>query len=199
MRHCMVSGRMTNSRAHRPYRGVFPVAPTIFDDRGALDLDGQGRALECMIDQGIDGICILANYSEQFVLDDEERETLTRFCLERIGGRVPVIVTCSHFSTRIAVERARLAARLGADMLMLMPPYHGATLRADERGMIEHFQRVAEAANIPIMVQDAPLSGVTLNQPGEEAAATVAGKFDVTVMACAAGGVPGAAAVNDSD
>jgi dihydrodipicolinate synthase/N-acetylneuraminate lyase len=47
-------------------------------------------------------------------------------------------------------------------MLMLMPPYHGASLRADEAGIVEHFARVAEAAGIPIMVQDAPLSGVSL-------------------------------------
>ena len=46
-----------------------------------------------------------------------------------------------------------------------MPPYHGAGLKADEAGMLEHFSRVAEAAGIPIMVQDAPLSGVTLTVP----------------------------------
>src|SRR5947207_10870816 len=46
-----------------------------------------------------------------------------------------------------------------------MPPYHGASLRADERGTLEHFQRVQEAASVPIMVQDAPLSGVSLSVP----------------------------------
>ena len=50
-------------------------------------------------------------------------------------------------------------------MLMLMPPYHGVGLRADEQGVVEHFARVADAARIPIMVQDAPLSGVTLGVP----------------------------------
>jgi len=50
-------------------------------------------------------------------------------------------------------------------MLMLMPPYHGTGLRADENGIVEHFARIAEAAPIPLMVQDAPLSGVTLSVP----------------------------------
>ncbi|MEO8676289.1 MAG: dihydrodipicolinate synthase family protein, partial [Casimicrobiaceae bacterium] len=72
---------------------------------------------------------------------------------------------CSHFSTRIAAERARAAASAGAAMLMLMPPYHGTALRADENGILQHFARVAEAAPIPIMVQDAPLSGVNLSVP----------------------------------
>jgi 4-hydroxy-tetrahydrodipicolinate synthase len=50
-------------------------------------------------------------------------------------------------------------------MLMLMPPYHGAGLRADDSMMLQYFARVAEAVSIPIMVQDAPLSGVTLSVP----------------------------------
>ncbi len=145
------------------YRGVFPIAPTPFTERGELDLDGQRRVLDCMIDQGVDGICILANYSEQFLLTDRERETLLDVCLSHVAGRVPVIVTCSHFSTQIAIERAKVAAAAGAKMLMMMPPYHGATLRAGDAGMIEHFERIAAAAQIPIMVQDAPLSGVTLS------------------------------------
>jgi 2-keto-3-deoxy-L-arabinonate dehydratase len=153
------------ARAARPYAGVFPIAPTPFTDGGDLDLEGMRRVLDCMVDQGVDGICILANYSEQFLLTDEERDILLKLCLDHVAGRVPVIATTSHFSTRIAAERSRKAAEAGAAMLMLMPPYHGAGLRADENGMLEHFARVAEAAKIPIMVQDAPLSGVTLSVP----------------------------------
>jgi dihydrodipicolinate synthase/N-acetylneuraminate lyase len=143
--------------------GVFPIAPTPFTESGDLDLAGQRRVLDCMIDSQVDGICILANYSEQFLLSDSERDTLLELCLSHVAGRVPVIVTCSHFSTRIAAERACKAKAAGAAMLMLMPPYHGATLRADESGMLEHFARVAEAGGVPIMVQDAPLSGVALS------------------------------------
>ncbi len=145
------------------WTGVFPIAPTPFTTDGDLDLAGKRRVLDCMIDQGVDGICILANYSEQFLLTDEERDRLLELSLSHVAGRVPVIVTCSHFSTRIASERARKAAAAGASMLMLMPPYHGAALRADEPAMLEHFARVADAARLPIMVQDAPLSGVTLS------------------------------------
>jgi 2-keto-3-deoxy-L-arabinonate dehydratase len=147
------------------FAGVFPIAPTPFTAAGDLDLEGQRRVLDCMVDQGVDGICVLANYSEQFLLTDDERAQLTDLCLSHVAGRVPVIVTCSHFSTRIAAERAQMSAAAGAAMLMLMPPYHGATLRADEDGILQHFARVAEVARIPIMVQDAPLSGVALSVP----------------------------------
>src|SRR6185295_4952451 len=136
---------------------------TPFTEAGDVDIEGQRRVLDCMIDQGVDGICILANYSEQFLLTDAERGTLLDVCTAHVAGRVPLIATTSHFSTRIAAERARAAAKSGAAMVMVMPPYHGATLRADEKGIVEHFAAIAEAGRIPIMVQDAPLSGVNLS------------------------------------
>ena len=148
-----------------PLTGVFPIAPTTFTAGGDLDLASQQRALDFLVDAGVDGICILANYAEQFALTDAERDELTDLCLAHIAGRVPVIVTTSHFSTRIAVERSRRAEAAGAAMVMLMPPYHGATLRADETGVAEYFRQVAAAITIPVMVQDAPLSGATLSAP----------------------------------
>ncbi len=149
----------------RPFSGVFPVAPTPFTETGELDLDGQRRVLDCMIDQRVDGICILANYSEQFLLTDAERDVLIDLCLTHVAGRVPVMVTCSHFSTQIAAERAQRAAAVGASIVMVMPPYHGATLRVDENSMFDFFAQIAASANVPVMIQDAPLSGVTLSVP----------------------------------
>lgn len=146
------------------YTGIWPVAPTPFHDDGSLDLDGMKRVLDCLIDQGADGICILANFSEQFLISDAERETLTRLCLEHVAGRVPMIVTISHFATQIAVERARFAKSLGADIVMMMPPYHGALLKGTAQQTFDQFKAVGEVG-IPIMVQDAPLSGVDLPVP----------------------------------
>lgn len=149
----------------KPYSGIWPVAPTPFTDNGAVDFESMKRVIDCMVDQGVDGICILANFSEQFLLSDAERADLTKLCLEHAAGRVPVIVTVSHFSTAIVETRAREAAAMGAAMVMMMPPYHGAALKADEAGMSEHFERASQAGGIPIMVQDAPLSGVALSVP----------------------------------
>ena len=150
--------------AKRPYRGAWPVAPTPFTKTGEVDYDGMKRVLDCMVDQGSDGLCILANFSEQFLLTDEERATLTRLCLEHLDGRLPVIVTCSHFSTRIVLDRVRQAKALGAAMIMLMPPYHGALLKGTEQQTYDQFARAADIG-LPIMVQDAPLAGVTLSVP----------------------------------
>lgn len=144
------------------YSGIWPVAPTPFHPDGTLDLDGMKRVLDCLIDQGADGICILANFSEQFLISDDEREILTRLSIEHIAGRLPVIVTISHFATQIVVERARFAKSLGADIVMMMAPYHGALLKGTVQQTFEQFAAVSEVG-IPIMVQDAPLSGVELS------------------------------------
>jgi dihydrodipicolinate synthase/N-acetylneuraminate lyase len=144
------------------YTGVFPVVPTTFTDAGELDLDSQKRCVDFMIDAGSTGLCILANFSEQFVLSDEEREVLTAAILKHVAGRVPVIVTTTHFGTRICAERSRRAQDLGAAMVMVMPPYHGATIRVAEEKIYESFATLSAAIDIPIMIQDAPVSGTPL-------------------------------------
>ena len=145
------------------YRGVFPVVPTTFTESGELDLASQKRCVDFMIDAGSNGLCILANFSEQFTLSDDEREMLTKDILQHVNGRVPVIVTTTHFSSRICAERSRRAQEMGAAMVMAMPPYHGATIRASEPQIFEFFSRVSSELQIPIMIQDAPVSGTALS------------------------------------
>lgn len=153
---------MTPTRQPR-YRGVFPVVPTTFAENGALDLPSQRRCVDFMIDAGSDGLCILANFSEQFALADDERELLTRTILEHVAGRVPVIVTTTHFGSGVCAQRSRRAQDLGAAMVMVMPPYHGATIRVPEQQIFEFFSAVSDAIDIPIMIQDAPVSGTALS------------------------------------
>ncbi|BCF94359.1 MULTISPECIES: dihydrodipicolinate synthase family protein [Paraburkholderia] len=152
-----------NSQRTPRYRGIFPVVPTTFTETGALDLESQKRVVDFMIDAGSDGLCILANFSEQFALSDDERETLTRVMLEHVAGRVPVIVTTSHYSSAVCVERSRRAQEQGAQMVMVMPPYHGATFRVPEAQIYEFYARLSDGIDIPIMIQDAPASGTVLS------------------------------------
>jgi dihydrodipicolinate synthase/N-acetylneuraminate lyase len=153
---------MTAIRPAR-YQGVFPVVPTTFTEQGELDLESQKRCVDFMIAAGSNGLCILANFSEQFVLSDAEREVLTKTILDHVAGRVPVIVTTTHFGTRICAERSRRAQDAGAAMVMVMPPYHGATLRVPEAQIFEFYATLSDAIAIPIMIQDAPVSGTVLS------------------------------------
>jgi 4-hydroxy-tetrahydrodipicolinate synthase len=154
---------MASSQIRRPYKGVFPVVPTVFDGEGRLDLDGQERAVDCMIDAGSQGLCILANFSEQFVLTDAERDQVLDAVLHHVAGRVPVIVTTTHFASHICAERSRRAQQAGAAMVMVMPPYHGSTIRVGEAAIYQFFKTISDAVSIPIMIQDAPVAGTPLS------------------------------------
>ena len=145
-----------------PLTGVVPVVPTIFHDDQTVDFDGTARVADYLVDAGVDALCLLANYSEQFSLTDAERDAIARTLLERVAGRLPVIVTTSHYSARVAAARSRAAQDMGAAMVMLMPPFFGATLAVPGPAVIEYFKQVAGAIDVPIMVQDAPLSPTPL-------------------------------------
>ena len=83
---------------------------------------------------------ILANFSEQFLISDAEREQLTRVCLEHAGGRIPLIVTISHFATDIAVT-VPVQSSL-SEAVMMMAPYHGALLKGTTEQTYEQLARV---------------------------------------------------------
>ena len=143
--------------------GVIPVAPTTFHDDESLDLPSQTRVIDFLVDARADAICILANYSEQFSLTDAERDQVAAEVLGHVAGRVPVVVTTSHYSARVAAERSHRAQELGGAMVMLMPPFFGATMDAGGRAVLDYFRTVAGAIDIPIMIQDAPLSATRLS------------------------------------
>ncbi|MGO9784885.1 MAG: dihydrodipicolinate synthase family protein [Streptosporangiaceae bacterium] len=143
--------------------GVIPVAPTTFDEDENLDLASQGRVTDFLVAARADAICILANYSEQFSLTDAERDRVAGHVLAHAAGRIPVVVTTSHYSARVAAERSERAQQLGAAMVMLMPPFFGTAMAADEAAVADYFRTVAAAIDIPIMIQDTPLSSTRLS------------------------------------
>jgi 2-keto-3-deoxy-L-arabinonate dehydratase len=162
-RHSRTNEDTPMSPTVRRYQGLFPVVPTTFTETGELDLASQKRCVDFMIDAGSEGLCILANFSEQFALADAEREVLTRVILEHVAGRVPVIVTTTHFGTRVCAARSRQAQDMGAAMVMVMPPYHGATFRVPEAQIHAFYAGVSDAIDIPIMIQDAPAAGTPMS------------------------------------
>ena len=119
----------------RRFQGVFPVVPTTFTEDGALDLQSQKRCVDFMIDAGSDGLCILANFSEQFLLADEEREVLTRTILEHVAGRVPVIAPVAP------------ASRSGSSVIASSPS-HGPSMASPPRWISSRSLAAAPAVSI---------------------------------------------------
>jgi 2-keto-3-deoxy-L-arabinonate dehydratase len=133
-------------------QGVFPILATTFHDDGSLDLESQVNLVEHLINQGAHGLGLFGNASEGYALSDAERVTLLE--LVRANTKVPLIVSTGHSGTGLAVELSRQAEALGADALMVLPPWF---MKTDADGLMFYYEAIGSAVHIPIMVQDAPL------------------------------------------
>lgn len=134
--------------------GVFPIVATTFADDGSLDLESQQRLVDYLLEQGAHGLGLFGNASEGYTLLEEEREKLQRLIVKQVNGRVPVVVSASHTGTDAAAVLARKTQDLGADALMVLPPFY---MKPDSEGVYHYYATINEAVSIPIMVQDAPL------------------------------------------
>jgi 2-keto-3-deoxy-L-arabinonate dehydratase len=133
-------------------QGIFPILATTFHDDGSLDLESQANLVEHLINQGAHGLGLFGNASEGYALSDAERVTLLE--LVRANTKVPLIVSTGHSGTGLAVELSRKAESLGADALMVLPPWF---MKTDADGLMFYYEAIGKAVHIPIMVQDAPL------------------------------------------
>lgn len=144
-----------------PLRGVYPILLTVFDEREAWDEQCQRKAIDFLIDAGVHGLVTLANASEGYSVSDAERVRIVDAVVDQVRGRVPVIVGVSHPSARIAVERCRAAAQAGASGILSLPPFYGAWV-ADAAGVYDYFAALSGAVDLPIIVQDHPLTAMPL-------------------------------------
>jgi 4-hydroxy-tetrahydrodipicolinate synthase len=144
----------------KQWRGVFPIVNTTFREDGAIDVESQLRLVRFLLDAGAAGLGLFGNASEGYTLGSDERRTLAKAIVAEVAGRVPVVVSTGHTGTDQAVALGREAEDLGADALMVLPPYF---IKPDAEGVFHYFQAISDAVKIPIMVQDAPLmTGVTI-------------------------------------
>ena len=142
-------------------RGIFPILATCFDSTGAIDYASQERLIEFCIDGGVHGLVTLANASEGHLLSEAEKQELVAFIVERVQGRVPLIVTVSHPSSRVAGEAAARAQADGAAAVMAMPPFFGRW-RAGLGEIRSFFQDLSDAVSVPLVIQDHVLTDIVL-------------------------------------
>ncbi len=135
-------------------QGVFPILATTFHDDGSLDLESQARLTAYLLESGAHGLGVLGNASEGYTLDAAERRRIFEVVRREAGARAPLVVSTGATGTEVAVRQSREAEDMGADALMVLPPY---LLKPDGDGLLCYFEAISKAVTIPIMVQDAPL------------------------------------------
>ena len=138
----------------KKWRGTYTVLVTPFTADGlAVDVPGLKRLVDWQIEQGIHGLIPLGSTGEFLSMTMAEQEMVMEVCIKQAAGRVPVLIGTGAEWTDEAVMKARLAESLGADGVMVIPPYY-STPTPDE--LFEHYRKIGEAVSFPIMIYNNP-------------------------------------------
>ncbi|PWT70871.1 MAG: dihydrodipicolinate synthase family protein [Bacteroidetes bacterium] len=136
------------------WKGVFPALVTPFTPDDRLDIRVFGENLSQQISAGIDGIIIGGSLGEASTLTQDEKESLVKFSVQKIKGKLPVILNIAEGSTHEAIEQASLAQAWGAQGLMLLPPMR---YKSDDRETVQFFRDVSASTDLPILLYNNPI------------------------------------------
>jgi 4-hydroxy-tetrahydrodipicolinate synthase len=136
------------------WQGVFPALTTKFTADDKLDLPLFEKNLHAQLDAGVNGIILGGTLGESSVLSNEEKFDLLRFAVDKVAGKVPVIMNIAEGSTREAVKLANESEKCGAKGLMMLPPMR---YKSDHRETVQYFKDVANSTSLPIMIYNNPV------------------------------------------
>lgn len=136
------------------WQGIYPALLTPFTANDEIDYSLFQKNLDAQLAAGVDGIIIGGSLGEASTLTRDEKGEFLSYCVKSVNGKVPVIINVAEQSTKVAVEMAQEAEKLGADGLMLLPPLK---YKADDEEVVTYFQAVADATVLPILIYNNPV------------------------------------------
>ncbi|MBP9926593.1 MAG: dihydrodipicolinate synthase family protein [Cyclobacteriaceae bacterium] len=136
------------------WKGVFPALTTKFTADDKLDFTLFDKNLKAQLDAGVEGVILGGTLGEASVLSNEEKFDLVKHTVDKVAGKVPVVMNIAEGSTREAVKLAAEAEKCGAKGLMMLPPMR---YKSDHRETVAFYKAVAETSSLPIMVYNNPV------------------------------------------
>jgi len=141
-------------------KGVYSVLPTPFTVPGEIDFLSLRRVIDLYLRAGVDGVTVLGVTSETARLNEAERLQVLEVAVQHVANRVPVIVGASTEGLKTCIEVSKRAKTAGAAAVMISPP---RMQKLNSDAVVKHFATVAEAVDLPIVIQDyPPASGFTM-------------------------------------
>jgi len=140
---------MTDQKFH----GIYPMIYAFFGPDGRLDRAAMKRQVEACVASGVHGVAILGIVTEFNKLDVNERRQVIEWTAEDLAGRLPLAVTANEMSIHGQIEIVKLAAEVQADWVILQPP---PVRNVPESELVRFFGKVADAAPLPVAIQNAP-------------------------------------------
>ena len=135
------------------FEGVYSIIPTAFTDAGDIDAASQRKVVDLFIEKGANGLTALGVTGEVARLEEHERATVLEIVVKQAAGRVPIIAGTSAEGTRTCIAYTRQAKALGASAVMVSPP---RMPKLNSAAVMNHYKALAEAVDLPIIVQDYP-------------------------------------------
>ena len=146
--------------SERIFKGAATAIITPFTEYG-VNFDVLEELIEIQIAKGIDGIVICGTTGESSTMPDDEHKSAIKFCVEKVGGRIPVIAGAGSNDTKHAVHLSRYAQEVGADAVLSVTPYYNKTT---QNGLYEHFKTIAGSVDIPVILYNVPTrTGLNIN------------------------------------
>jgi 4-hydroxy-tetrahydrodipicolinate synthase len=140
--------------------GVYSIIPTAFTDSGDLDEASQRKIVDLFVSKGINGLTALGVTGEVARLEEHERARVLETVVTQVNGRVPVVAGTSADGTRTCISYTRQAKDLGAAAVMVSPP---RMAKLNSTAVVDHYKALADAVDLPIVVQDyPPISGFAM-------------------------------------
>ena len=138
------------------FEGVFSVLPTPFRGGADIDVESLKRVVQLITSAGVNGVTALGVTGEVSRLNERERKVVVETVVAEVAGRGKVIVGASADGVRTCIEYSREAKALGASAVMVSPPW---MLKLNTESVVNHYKALAEAVDLPIVVQGRTGSG----------------------------------------
>lgn len=139
--------------AHNIFKGLGIALITPFTSDGSVDYDALKRIIDYQLDNGADFLCILATTGETPCLTKDEKSAIKTLVVNRVKGRVPILMGCGGNNTRAVVEEIRETDWLGVSGVLSVCPYYN---KPSQEGLYRHFKAIAEASLLPVVLYNVP-------------------------------------------
>lgn len=136
------------------FRGVATALATPFKKDLTIDYEAYEKLLAYQVENGVDGLVVCGTTAEAATMDKKEKLDLINFTIEKVGGRIPIIVGTGSNNTKEAAEFSKEVSEIdGVDALLVVTPYYN---KANREGLFNHFKKVAEVSRKPIILYNVP-------------------------------------------
>ncbi len=139
------------------FKGVIPAVLTVFDQDENIDEIGMRQLISHLIHKGVHGLYLTGSTGEGFTMSAEERMRVVEIVMDEVAGRVPVVVHVGAIGTKLSIELAKHAERVGADGISSVPPFYW---RFNEDQIVNYYEDIANATSLPMIVYNVPLVGL---------------------------------------